>query len=70
MERPTFPASSGEALAEAERVVAWLRLPAIALIALGQGLEHPDPHETGFLVTLTLFSAWSAPCWRGCTCAT
>ncbi len=60
MGRPTVPASSGEALAEAERVVAWLRLPAIALIALGQGLEHPDPHETGFLVTLTLFSAWSA----------
>ena len=59
MERPTFPASS-EALAESERVVAWLRLPAIALIALGQGLAHPDPHETGFLITLTLFSAWSA----------
>ncbi len=54
------PASFGEATAESERVVAWLRLPAIALIALGQGLEHPNPEETGFLVTLALFSAWSA----------
>jgi two-component system NarL family sensor kinase len=41
-------------------VVAWLRLPAIALIALGQGLTHPNPEETAFLVTLAVFSAWSA----------
>ena len=54
------PASFGEATAESERVVAWLRLPAIALIALGQGLEHPNPEEQGFLLTLALFSAWSA----------
>ena len=52
MARRLFPASFGEATAESERVVAWLRLPAIALIALGQGLEHPNPEETGFLVTL------------------
>jgi two-component system, NarL family, sensor kinase len=56
----TFPASTGEAAAEAERVVAWLRIPAIALLALSQSLEHPEPHETGFLVTLALYSAWSA----------
>jgi len=56
----TFPASSGEATVEAERVVAWLRFPAIALIALGHGLAHPNPHDTGFLITLVLFSAWSA----------
>jgi two-component system NarL family sensor kinase len=56
----TFPASTGEAAAEAERVVAWLRIPAIALLALSQSLEHPNPQETGFLVTLALFSAWSA----------
>ena len=60
MASPTFPASSGEATAESERVVALLRLPAIALIALGQSLDHPNPHDTGFLVTLTIFSAWSA----------
>jgi two-component system, NarL family, sensor kinase len=55
-----FPASPGEATAESERVVAWLRLPAIALIGLSQGLAHPNPEEAGFLVTLALFSAWSA----------
>ena len=55
-----FPVSSGEATAEGERVVAWLRLPAIALLALGQGLTHPNPEEVGFLVTLALYSAWSA----------
>lgn len=60
MASTTFPASTGEAAAEAERVVAWLRIPAIALLALSQSLEHPNPQETGFLVTLALFSAWSA----------
>ena len=59
MERPTFPASSGEAIAEAERAVAWLRLPAIGLIAMGASLDHPDPDRLRFLVTLALFSAWS-----------
>jgi two-component system NarL family sensor kinase len=55
----TFPASAGEATAEAERIVAWLRLPAIALIALGQSLEHPNPRETAFLIMLAVYSAWS-----------
>ena len=55
-----FAASQLEATAESERVVAWLRLPAIALIALGQGLAHPNPEKTWFLVMLAVFSAWSA----------
>jgi two-component system NarL family sensor kinase len=54
------PASSREAAAEAERVVAWLRLPAIALLALGEGLAHPNPEQAAFAVALALFSAWSA----------
>jgi two-component system, NarL family, sensor kinase len=54
------PSSSTVAAAEAERVVAWLRLPAIALLALSQGLEHPNPEEAGFLVMLAIYSAWSA----------
>jgi two-component system NarL family sensor kinase len=58
--RSLFPVSSGEATAEGERVVAWLRLPAIALLALGQGLSHPNPEQTAFMVTLALYSAWSA----------
>ena len=60
MPRSIVPVSPGEATAEGERVVAWLRLPAIALLALGQGLEHPNPQQVGFLVTLALYSAWSA----------
>ena len=59
MARSIFPVSSGEATAEGERVVAWLRLPAIALLALGQGLTHPNPEQTAFLVTLAVYSAWS-----------
>jgi hypothetical protein len=31
------------ATAESERLVAWLRLPAIGLIAAGQQLSHPNP---------------------------
>jgi two-component system NarL family sensor kinase len=58
--RPPFPAFSGEATAEAERVVAWLRLPVLALLALSHGLQHPNPHPTGFVVALAAFSAWSA----------
>ncbi len=54
------PAYSGDATAEWERVVAWLRLPAIVLIALGQSLYHPDPEQTGFFIALGLFSGWSA----------
>ena len=54
---PTF---SREAAAEAERVVAWLRLPAVALLALGEGLAHPNPEETAFIVALVAYSAWSA----------
>jgi two-component system, NarL family, sensor kinase len=54
------PASTREAVAEAERIVAWLRLPAIALFALGEGLAHPNREETAFIVALVLYSAWSA----------
>jgi two-component system NarL family sensor kinase len=49
-----------EAAVEAERVVAWLRLPAIALLALGEGLAHPNRERTAFLVALAVYSAWSA----------
>ncbi|MFL5931541.1 MAG: sensor histidine kinase [Gaiellaceae bacterium] len=41
-------------------MVAWLRLPAIGLLALGQGLTHPNPQQVGFLITLAVYSAWSA----------
>jgi len=60
MRRFAFPATFGEATAESERVVAWLRLPAIGLLALGEGLAHPNREETGFLIALAIYSAWSA----------
>ena len=58
MERPILPASSGDATAEAERAVAWLRLPAIGLIALGESIG-PNEQRTWFLAMLALFAAWS-----------
>ena len=54
------PPQAGSEAVEAERVVAWLRLPAIGLLALGQGLTHPNPESTAFLLALAAFSAWSA----------
>jgi two-component system, NarL family, sensor kinase len=57
---PAVPIPFLAAENEAERVVAWLRLPAIALLALAQGLDHPDPQQTRFLITLAIYSAWSA----------
>jgi two-component system NarL family sensor kinase len=53
------PTSSRQATVEAERIVAWLRLPAIGLIALSQSLTHPNPRQTAFFVALGLYSAWS-----------
>ncbi len=53
------PGYDGDATSESERIVAWLRLPAIALIALAQGLAHPNPERTGFVIALSLFSVWS-----------
>lgn len=58
MRNTTFP-ESGEAIAEAERVVAWLRLPVVALVALGQSLAHPNRETTAFAVTLAVFAAWA-----------
>jgi two-component system NarL family sensor kinase len=54
------PPTAGTEAVEAERIVAWLRLPAIGLLALAQGLAHPNPQGTAFLLTLAAFSAWSA----------
>ena len=50
----------GEAAHESERLVAWLRLPAVALIAAGQKIDHPEPAERAFTIALVLFAVWSA----------
>lgn len=51
---------SVEAAGEPERIVAWLRLPLIGLLALGEGLPHPNSQTVAFVITLAFFSAWSA----------
>lgn len=48
------------AAGEAERLVAWLRLPAVALLAAGQHLSHPNPAPDAFAVAIVCFAAWSA----------
>src|SRR5262245_43440379 len=48
-----------DAATETERLVAWLRLPAIALFVLARSLPHPNPEKAGFYITLGLFCAWS-----------
>jgi two-component system, NarL family, sensor kinase len=58
--RPVLAGVSREAISESERMVAWLRLPAIALVALGQGSENPDAEHAAFVVALVLFAVWSA----------
>jgi two-component system NarL family sensor kinase len=52
--------TEGGAAQESERLLAWLRLPALALIAAGQQLDHPEPADRAFTVALVLFAAWSA----------
>ena len=48
-----------DAATETERLIAWLRLPAIGLFFLARSLPHPNPEPAGFYVTLGLFSVWS-----------
>jgi two-component system, NarL family, sensor kinase len=42
---------------ETERLVAWLRVPAIVLIGAGHGISSPQ--ERGFNVALALFGIWA-----------
>jgi two-component system, NarL family, sensor kinase len=48
------------AATETERLVAWLRIPAIALIVAGHGLAHPNPNDEAFLIAIGVFAVWSA----------
>jgi two-component system, NarL family, sensor kinase len=48
------------AATETERLVAWLRIPAIALIVAGHGLAHPNPNNQAFFAAIVVFAAWSA----------
>jgi two-component system, NarL family, sensor kinase len=55
--RPASPSQS--AATEAERIVAWLRLPLIALIGIGQPLLSVEPSDSAFTDVLVAYSAWS-----------
>jgi two-component system, NarL family, sensor kinase len=52
-------AAESHAAQESERLVAWLRLPAIALLAAGQRIDHPNPADRAFAIVLVAFAAWS-----------
>lgn len=45
--------------AESERLVAWIRVAALPVLALGETIPHPDPNVSQFYVVLTLFSVFS-----------
>ncbi len=57
--RPPVTAGAREAVGETERLVAWLRLPAIGLLVLSRSLPHPNPERVDFYIVLALFAAWS-----------
>jgi two-component system, NarL family, sensor kinase len=47
------------AITESERVVAWLRLPAIALIAIGEGITGTADGRFGFSLAIGVFAMWA-----------
>jgi two-component system, NarL family, sensor kinase len=44
---------------EAERAVAWLRLPAIGLLIAGREISHTHSHVAGFVTAICVVIAWS-----------
>lgn len=53
------PPDDATATTEAERLVAWLRLPAIALVGLGEVVTASSQRRAGFAVALTAFAVWA-----------
>ncbi len=47
------------AVGESERIVAWLRLPAIALLAVGETAAAAREDGAGFYVAIAVFAAWA-----------
>lgn len=58
MATPEERSLTAAAATQTERLVAWLRIPAVALIGAGHGLGNQ--RENGFFVALGIFAAWSA----------
>ena len=57
--RPPVTERARAAVGETERLVAWLRLPAIGLLLLSRSLPHPNPERADFYIVFALFAAWS-----------
>jgi two-component system NarL family sensor kinase len=55
--RDTGPADP--AAAESERLVAWLRIPAVALIAIGESIDTSASGGSAFFIAIAVFGAWS-----------
>lgn len=47
------------AAAESERLVAWLRLPAVALLGAGESVTGPGQGGRGYYVAIAVFAAWA-----------
>ncbi|MFN8187316.1 MAG: ATP-binding protein [Gaiellales bacterium] len=59
MSRPAFddaPPALGADMTETETRVAWLRLAAIPILAVGESLPHPDPQAQAFYIALGVFA--------------
>lgn len=52
-------ALAGRAVAEAERIVAWLRLAALILLATGHSLPHPNERGEAFSIALAVYGAFA-----------
>jgi len=50
----------GTDMTETERRVAWLRLAAVPLLAVGESVPHPDAATTAFYIALGIFGGFAA----------
>ncbi len=50
----------GTDMTETERRVAWLRLAAVPLLAVGESLPHPNAATTAFYIALGIFGGFAA----------
>jgi two-component system NarL family sensor kinase len=53
-------ALAAHAVGEAERIVAWLRLAVLVLLATGHSLPHPNHRDQAFAIALVVYGAFAA----------
>lgn len=59
MEARQFSDVDRVSAAESERLVAWIRIAALPVLALGETIPHPDPNTSQFYVVLAAFSVFA-----------